>query len=302
MNDNKEFHSGFVAIVGRPNVGKSTFLNRIIGQKIAIMSDKAQTTRNKIQGVYTTDNAQIVFLDTPGIHKPINKLDDFMEDSAMSALNEVDAVLFMVSATETRGAGDNFIIDKLKKVNKPIYLLINKIDDINPNKLLDIMDTYKNALDWSEVFPISALQGNNVDELLNNLENRLPEGPQYYPEDQVTDHPERFIVSELIREKILMLTRQEIPYSVAVEIQSMKSQDNGKVHIEATIIVERDGQKGIVIGKKGAMLKKIGTLARQDIEDLLGSKVFLELWVKVQPGWRDKASMLKSLGYRKDNY
>ncbi len=201
MNDNKEFHSGFVAIVGRPNVGKSTFLNRIIGQKIAIMSDKAQTTRNKIQGVYTTDNAQIVFLDTPGIHKPINKLDDFMEDSAMSALNEVDAVLFMVSATETRGAGDNFIIDKLKKVNKPIYLLINKIDDINPNKLLDIMDTYKNALDWSEVFPISALQGNNVDELLNNLENRLPEGPQYYPEDQVTDHPERFIVSELIREK-----------------------------------------------------------------------------------------------------
>ncbi|MCL0311655.1 GTPase Era [Apilactobacillus sp. TMW 2.2459] len=302
MNDNNEFRSGFVAIVGRPNVGKSTFLNRIIGQKIAIMSDKAQTTRNKIQGVYTTDDAQIVFLDTPGIHKPINKLDDFMEDSALSALNEVDAVLFMVSATETRGAGDNFIIDKLKKVDKPIYLLINKIDDINPNKLLDIMDTYKNALDWSEVFPISALQGNNVDELLDNLEHKLPEGPQYYPEDQVTDHPERFIVSELIREKILMLTRQEIPYSVAVEVQSMKAQDNEKVHIEATIIVERDGQKGIVIGKKGAMLKKIGTLARQDIEDLLGSKVFLELWVKVQPGWRDKSAMLKSLGYRKDNY
>lgn len=298
--DNPNYRSGFVAIVGRPNVGKSTFLNRVVGQKIAIMSDKAQTTRNKIQGVYTTDDAQIVFIDTPGIHKPQTKLGDFMMDAALSALKEVDAVLFMVNATERRGAGDNFIIDRLKEISKPIYLLINKIDQISPDDVMAIIEQYRNALPFKEVFPISALQGNNVSELLTSLVSALPNGPQYYPKDQVTDHPERFVISELIREKVLQLTRQEIPHSTAVYIESIKNQSD-LLHIQATIIVERDGQKGIVIGKGGAMLKKIGTLARKDIENMMGNKVYLELWVKVQPHWRDKAALLNSYGYRKGN-
>ncbi len=299
--DNPNYKSGFVAIVGRPNVGKSTFLNRVIGQKIAIMSDTAQTTRNKIQGIYTTDEAQIVFIDTPGVHKPKSKLGDYMVQSAMSALNEVDAVLFMINAAEKRGAGDNFIIDRLKGIKAPVYLLINKIDQIHPDDLLAIMEQYQTALPWKAVYPISALEGNNVDEFLGDLVDEMPNGPQYYPEDQVTDHPERFVVSELIREKIFMLTREEVPHSVAVEIESMKQKDEDHVHIEATIIVERPTQKGIMIGKGGSMLKKIGTMARRDIEHLLGSKVYLQLWVKVQPNWRDKATLLKSYGYRKDD-
>ncbi|WP_341778354.1 GTPase Era [Levilactobacillus sp. HBUAS70063] len=299
--DNPNYKSGFVAIVGRPNVGKSTFLNRVIGQKIAIMSDTAQTTRNKIQGIYTTDEAQIVFIDTPGVHKPKSKLGDYMVQSTMSALNEVDAVLFMINAAEKRGAGDNFIIDRLKGIKAPVYLLINKIDQIHPDDLLSVMDQYKTALPWKAVYPISALEGNNVDEFLTALVGEMPNGPQYYPEDQVTDHPERFVVSELIREKIFMLTREEVPHSVAVEIESMKQKDEDHVHIEATIIVERPTQKGIMIGKGGSMLKKIGTMARRDIEHLLGSKVYLQLWVKVQPNWRDKATLLKSYGYRKDD-
>ena len=300
--DNPNYRSGFVAIVGRPNVGKSTLLNRVVGQKVAIMSDKAQTTRNKIQGIYTTKDAQIVFIDTPGIHKPKSQLGDFMVKSALSSLNEVDAVLMMVNAEQKRGAGDNFIIDRLKSVKKPVYLIINKIDQVHPDDLLTVIDQYKEALPWQEVIPISALEGNNVEELLQEIVEKLPNGPQYYPEDQVTDHPERFVVSELIREKILQLTRQEIPHSVAVVIDTMKRQNEEKVHIQATIIVERPTQKGILIGKGGSMLKKIGTLARQDIEHLLGDKVFLELWVKVVPGWKDKASALKSYGYRKDDY
>lgn len=299
--DNPDFHSGFVAIVGRPNVGKSTFLNRVIGQKIAIMSDKPQTTRNKIQGVYTTKDAQIVFIDTPGIHKPQNKLGDFMMESALSALKEVDAVLFMVNATEHRGAGDNFIIDHLKTVEKPIYLLINKIDEISPDDIMPIIEQYKNALPFKDVYPISALQGNNVPELIETLVKTLPNGPQYYPADEVTNHPERFVISELIREKVLELTRQEIPHSTAVVVESIKDEQS-LLRIRATIIVERDGQKGIVIGKGGEMLKKIGTLARKDIENMMGNKVFLELWVKVVPHWRDKANLLNSYGYRKDNY
>lgn len=300
--DNPNYKSGFVAIIGRPNVGKSTFLNRVVGQKVAIMSDKAQTTRNKIQGIYTTDEAQIVFIDTPGVHKPKNQLGDFMVKSALSSLNEVDAVLFMVNADEKRGAGDNFIIDRLKTVKKPIYLVINKIDQVHPDDLIVIVDQFKNALDWKEVYPISALEGNNVNELLNKLVDNLPQGPQYYPDYQITDHPERFIVSELIREKVLQLTRQEIPHSVAVVVEKMARQDEQKIHIQATIVVDRSTQKGILIGKGGSMLKKIGTLARQDIEHLLADKVYLELWVKVVPGWRDKASALQSYGYRKDDY
>ncbi|MDV7718845.1 GTPase Era [Pediococcus ethanolidurans] len=302
VSSNKKFHSGFVAIVGRPNVGKSTFMNYVIGQKIAIMSNVPQTTRNKIQGIYTTDKEQIIFIDTPGIHKAHNKLGDFMVQSSLSTLNEVDEVMFMISANEERGAGDDFIIERLKQIKKPVYLIINKIDLINPNKLLEIMDNYKDALNWKEVIPISATQGNNVSELIDTLAAELPEGPKYYPDDQVTDHPERFIVAELIREKVLMLTRQEVPHSVAVVIESLKRQDKRKIHIQATIIVDRPTQKGIIIGHGGQMLKKIGTLAREDIERLLGDKVYLELWVKVSEGWRDKQSLLQSYGYRKDNY
>jgi len=300
--DNPNYRSGFVAIVGRPNVGKSTLLNRVVGQKVAIMSDKPQTTRNKIQGIYTTDDAQIVFIDTPGIHKPKSELGDYMMKSALSSLNEVDAVIMMVNAEQRRGAGDNFIIDRLKTVKKPVYLVVNKIDQITPDDLLVVIDQYKDALDWQEVLPISALEGNNVEELLSELVGKLPHGPQYYPDDQVTDHPERFVVSELIREKIFQLTRQEIPHSVAVVVDKMSRQNEQKIHVQATIIVDRPTQKGILIGKGGSMLKKIGTLARQDIENLLGDKVYLELWVKVVPGWRDKSSALQSYGYRKDDY
>ena len=296
------FHSGFVAILGRPNVGKSTFLNRVVGQKIAIMSDKAQTTRNKIQGIYTEDDAQIVFIDTPGIHKPHSRLGDFMVESALSTLNEADAVLFMVNATQKRGRGDDFIIERLKNVKKPIYLVINKIDQIHPDKLLQIMDDYRNTLDYAEVFPISALEGNNCPELIESLVNTLPEGPQYYPADQITDHPERFIAGELIREKVLELTREEVPHSVAVVVDRIHREDDEKVLVQATIVVERNSQKGIIIGKGGKMLKQIGVKARKDIELMLGDKVYLELWVKVQPNWKDRQVDLQALGYKQDDY
>ena len=296
------FHSGFVAILGRPNVGKSTFLNRVVGQKIAIMSDKAQTTRNKIQGIYTEDNAQIVFIDTPGIHKPHSRLGDFMVESALSTLNEVDAVLFMVNATQKRGRGDDFIIERLKNVKKPIYLVINKIDQIHPDKLLQIMDDYRNTLDYAEVFPISALEGNNCPELIESLVNTVPEGPQYYPADQITDHPERFIAGGLIREKVLELTREEVPHSVAVVVDRIHREDDEKVLVQATIVVERNSQKGIIIGKGGKMLKQIGVKARKDIELMLGDKVYLELWVKVQPNWKDRQVDLQALGYKQDDY
>ncbi|WP_270492744.1 GTPase Era [Enterococcus thailandicus] len=297
-----EHKSGFVAIVGRPNVGKSTLLNRIVGQKIAIMSDKAQTTRNKIQGVYTTPEAQLIFIDTPGIHKPKHRLGDFMVEAAYSALKEVDAVLFMISADQKRGRGDDFIIERLKNVTSPVYLVINKIDKIHPDELLSIIEDYSSQMPFAQVVPISATEGNNVDRLMETLVDEMPEGPQYFPEDQITDHPEYFVVSELIREKVLVLTRDEVPHSVAVVVDSMKRNENDKIQIQATIIVERDSQKGIIIGKGGKMLKQIGTRARKDIESLLGDKVFLELWVKVQKDWRDKKVYLQDFGYRKDEY
>ncbi len=294
--------SGFVAIVGRPNVGKSTLLNRIVGQKIAIMSDKAQTTRNKIQGVYTTDTTQIVFIDTPGIHKPKHRLGDYMVEAAYSALHEVEVVLFMVAADQKRGKGDDMIIERLKKLSVPVYLVINKIDKIHPNDLLEQIDDFKAQMDFAQIIPISATQGNNFETLMSELEKNMPIGPQYFPEDQITDHPEYFVVSELIREKILQLTRDEVPHSVAVVIDSMKRKPDEKVQIQATIIIERDSQKGIIIGKGGSMLKKIGTQARKDIEKLLGDKVYLELWVKVQKDWRDKQVYLTDFGYRKEDY
>lgn len=298
----KQFKSGFVAIVGRPNVGKSTFMNYVLGQKIAIMSDKAQTTRNKIQGVYTNQDCQIVFLDTPGIHKPKHELGNFMVESAYSALKEVDAVLFMVNAAEKRGPGDDFIIEKLKKIKTPVFLVLNKIDLISPDKLLDRVESYQETIPFAGIIPISVLQGNNVQELMTTLTNHLPEGPQYYPSDQITDHPEYFVVSELIREKILHLTKEEIPHSVAVTVDKMQKDEFDKVHVYANIIVERPTQKGIIIGKGGKLLKEIGVRARKDIEQLLGNKVYLELWVKVEKDWRKKKSHLQDFGYRTTDY
>lgn len=297
-----EHKSGFVAIVGRPNVGKSTLLNRIVGQKIAIMSDKAQTTRNKIQGVYTTPEAQLIFIDTPGIHKPRHRLGDFMVETAYSAIREVDAVLFMIAADQKRGKGDDFIIERLKDSHSPVYLVINKIDKVHPDDLLSIIEDYRQQMDFKEIIPISATEGNNFETLMTTLVDQMSEGPQYFPDDQITDHPEYFIVSELIREKVLLLTRDEVPHSVAVVVDSMKRNENDKVQIQATIIVERDSQKGIIIGKGGKMLKVIGTKARRDIETLLGDKVYLELWVKVQKDWRDKQTYLTDYGYKKEDY
>lgn len=297
------FRSGFIAIIGRPNVGKSTFMNEVIGQKIAIMSDKPQTTRNKIQGVLTTDTAQYIFIDTPGIHKPKHRLGDFMVKSALNTLNEVDLVMFMVDAKEGYGKGDQFIIDYLQEIKQPIILVINKIDQVHPDELLPIIDLYREKIAVDEIVPISALKGNNMTRLLEVMESYLQEGPQYYPEDQVTDHPERFIISEFIREKVLHHTHEEIPHSIAVVIDSIvKREGKDIIDVQATIIVERSSQKGIIIGKQGQMLKKIGSEARQEIELLLGSKVFLELWVKVQKDWRNRLHQLREFGYREDEY
>ncbi|RKN86953.1 GTPase Era [Paenibacillus ginsengarvi] len=292
--------SGFVAIVGRPNVGKSTLLNQVIGQKIAIMSDKPQTTRNKIHGVYTTAQMQIVFLDTPGIHKPKSKLGNYMMKVAENTFHEVDAILFLVDVAEGIGGGDRFIIERLKNVKTPVILVLNKIDQVHPEALLPVIVAYKDLYEFAEIIPISALQGNNVNTLLEQVGKYLPEGPQYYPADQVTDHPEQFIIAELIREKLLHATREEIPHSIAVAIEQMKVEENGIVTIGAVIYVERDSQKGIIIGKQGAMLKEVGRLARRDIESLLGSKIFLELWVKVNKDWRNREHVLKDLGFRHD--
>jgi GTP-binding protein Era len=306
MNNEKNeltFKSGFISIIGRPNVGKSTFINRVIGQKIAIMSDKPQTTRNKVQGVLTTNDAQYIFIDTPGIHKPKHKLGDFMMKVAQNTLKEVDIVLFMVNAEEGYGRGEEFIIEKFQSIQTPVFLIINKIDRIHPDQLIKIIEAYREKYNFAEIIPISALQGNNVETLLNQVKKYLPEGPQYYPADQVTDHPERFIITELIREKVLHLTREEIPHSIAVVMEKLeRKQDKDQIHVMATIIVERDSQKGIVIGKQGKLLKEIGKRARLDIENLLGSKVFLELWVKVQKDWRNKASQLRDYGFREDEY
>ncbi|MFD0958644.1 GTPase Era [Paenibacillus chungangensis] len=301
MNNNDSFRSGFVAIVGRPNVGKSTLMNHVIGQKIAIMSDKPQTTRNKIHGVYTTDELQIVFLDTPGIHKPQSKLGNYMNQSAESALKEVEAVMFLIDASEGLGGGDRYIMEQLKSVNTPVFLVMNKIDKIQPEQLLPLITQYKDLYPFAEIVPISALQGNNVNTLLEQLSRYLPEGPQYYPADQVTDHPEQFVCAELVREKILHLTREEIPHSIAVTIEDMRVQDNGVVYIGAVIFVERDSQKGIIIGKRGELLKEVGKGARQDIEALLGSRVFLELWVKVKKDWRNQERVLRDMGFRHDS-
>ncbi|MBF7016997.1 GTPase Era [Staphylococcus durrellii] len=295
-----EHKSGFVSIIGRPNVGKSTFVNRVIGHKIAIMSDKAQTTRNKIQGVMTEEDAQIIFLDTPGIHKPKHKLGDYMMRVARNTLSEIDAIMFMVNVNEGIGRGDEFIMEMLKSVKTPVFLVLNKIDLVHPDKLMPIIEEYQTYMDFTEIIPMSALEGHNVEHFLSVLKSYLPEGPKYYPDDQISDHPEQFVVGELIREKILHLTSEEIPHAIGVNVDRMVKEDEDKVRIEATIFVERDSQKGIVIGKGGKKLKEVGKRARQDIERLLGSKVYLELWVKVQKDWRNKVNFIRQMGYVED--
>lgn len=287
-----------MAIVGRPNVGKSTLTNHLIGEKIAIMSDRPQTTRNKIMCIMNTDNAQIMFLDTPGIHKPHHKLGEYMVRTAESTLKEVDVILFVVDASEKRGAGEEYITELLQKVKTPVILVVNKIDKLqDKDKLFRIIDSYSKTYDFAAIVPVSALEDEEFPGLVAEITKHLPEGPAYFPDDMITDQPERVIAAEMIREKILLLTRDEIPHSIAVEVEEFKERDNDDVYIRATIFVERDSQKGIVIGAKGSLLKKIGQQARADIEGLLGCKVFLDLWVKVKADWRNKDKALKQFGY-----
>ncbi|HHY27036.1 MAG TPA: GTPase Era [Desulfitobacterium dehalogenans] len=293
---NKDFRSGFVTVVGRPNAGKSTLLNQLLGQKILIMSDKPQTTRNKIHCILTEERGQIVFLDTPGIHKPKHKLGEFMVDSALESLREVDLILYMVDTTADFGAGEEYILENLKQVKTPCILLLNKIDLIEKDKLLKLIKDYSALKDFLAIIPISAKTGENKDELLKVIFKEMPQGPMYYPEDEVTDQPERFIMAELVREKVLQLTRDEVPHSIAVVVESVEEKKT-LIKVRALIVVERDSQKGIIIGQGGNLLKEIGRLARLDIETLLGSKVFLELFVKVEKDWRNRGRSLREFGY-----
>ena len=294
MNSEQKFKSGFISIIGRPNVGKSTLLNTLLGEKVAIISDKPQTTRNKILGIVNQPAAQMVFMDTPGIHKPMHKMNEFMVKTALTTYNEVDVILMLAEATEAPGGGDRFIIETLAKVKTPVFLLINKVDLVKKEALLPLIQQYSNLHPFAEIIPVSALK-NDLNGLLDAILKRLPEGPKYFPDDQLTDQPERFIVSEIVREKIFELTKEEIPYSTAVMIEEMK-EDPDITRIHAVILVERDSQKGILIGKGGEMLKQIGTLARRDAEKLLGTRIFLKLYVKVKKGWREDERMLKSIG------
>lgn len=298
MGQTSKHKSGFVALVGRPNVGKSTLMNRLIGQKVAITSAKPQTTRNKISGIYTEDDMQVVFVDTPGIFKSHSDLDEYMDKASLSSLKDVDLVMFMVDAKEA-GKGEEYMAGLLKDLDIPVFLVINKIDQVHPNELLPIIDSYQAVGKFAEFLPISARQGNGVDDLLKTLKDYLPEGPQYYASDEVTDRPEYFVVAEMIREQILRLTDQEVPHSTAVWVDQMNQRINGKLQIDATIFVEKDGQKRIIIGQRGSMIKQIGMRSRKEIENLLGEKVNLKLWVKVRRNWRQDPAFLKSIGYDK---
>lgn len=295
----ENYKSGFVTLIGRPNVGKSTLMNYLIGQKIAITSNKPQTTRNRIQTVLTTEEGQIVFVDTPGIHKAKNKLGEYMVNIAERSLNEVDVVLWLVEPSTFIGAGERHIIDQLGKVRTPVILVINKVDTVKREEILPAIDLYRKEYDFAEIVPVSARSGDNTDELVSVIMKYLPYGPQFYDEDTVTDQPERQIVAELIREKALHSLNEEIPHGIAVAIDRMKM-ERRVMHIDATIICERDSHKGIIIGKQGAMLKKIGSTARYEIERLLDCKVNLKLWVKVQKNWRDSDYLMKNFGYRED--
>lgn len=295
----KQFKSGFVTIIGRPNVGKSTLMNHLIGQKIAITSKKAQTTRNRIQTVYTGEKGQIVFLDTPGINRAKNKLGEYMLSAAENTLKEVDVILWLVEPTTFIGAGERYIVEKLKNVSTPVILVVNKTDTVTEEEVFRAIDTYKEVYNFKEIVPVSALKDRNTDELLDTIFDYLEEGPQYYDADTITDQPERAIVAEMIREKALRCLDKEVPHGIAVVIDRMKDREKGNiVDIDATIICERDSHKGIIIGKQGAMLKKIGTQARKDMENLLDTKVNLKIWVKVKKDWRDSEFLLKNYGYQ----
>lgn len=295
-NQKEGFKSGFVTVIGRPNAGKSTLLNQLLGQKVLIMSDKPQTTRNKIRCIHTEERGQVIFLDTPGIHKPKHKLGEYMVDSALESIREVDLVLYMVDVTAEFGKGEEYILENLKNVKTPCILLLNKIDLIEKDKLLKLIKDFSEIKDFLAIIPISAKTGENKDEVLKVIFNQMPEGPMYYPEDEVTDQPERFIMAELVREKVLQLTRDEVPHSIAVLVETVEEKRT-LVKIRAVIVVERDSQKGIIIGQGGNLLKEIGRLARLDIETLLGSKVFLELFVKVEKDWRNRGKSLREFGY-----
>ena len=293
--------SGFVTLIGRPNVGKSTLMNRLIGQKIAITSNKPQTTRNKIQTVYTCEQGQIVFLDTPGIHKAKNKLGDYMVNVAQHTLSEVDVILWLVEPSTFIGAGERHIIEQLKKTKTPVILVINKTDTVKREEILTFIDAYRKELEFAEIVPVSALKGDNTQDLIDSIFKYLPYGPMFYDEDTVTDQPQRQIVSELIREQALRCLDEEIPHGIAVSIDQMKWRaDDSIVDIDATIVCERDSHKGIIIGKGGSMLKKVSTLARQDMERFMGTKVYLQTWVKVKENWRDNPAAIQNFGYKGD--
>lgn len=292
-----EHKSGFVSVIGRPNVGKSTLINSLIGQKVVIMSDKPQTTRNKILCVLTLEDAQIVFIDTPGIHKPKHKLGEYMVHTAENTLREVEVILFVVDATEELGAGERYILERLAGVKTPVVLVVNKIDLIDKKRVLPIIDGYVKCREFAGVVPISAKEHTNLAGLVSELKQYLLPGPQYYPSDMVTDQPERLIIAELIREKVLQVTREEIPHAIAVDIEEITTRSNETLYIRAVVYVERESQKGIVIGAGGKLLKEIGAMARSDIENLLGSKVFLDLWVKVKKDWRNREGILRNFGY-----
>lgn len=294
------FKSGFVSIIGRPNVGKSTFINCVLGKKVSIISPKPQTTRNRLQGIYTTDNEQIIFIDTPGIHKPMNKLGDFMNKEAFSSLEDVDCVLMLIDGTQNFGSGDQYVLDALRKVDTRKILVVNKTDLVKDfNKFEENIRKFTDYLSFSKVICISALTGDNVSNLLQEITSNLENGPMYYPKDQISDHPETFVISEIIREKVLMLTKEEVPHSVACQVENMKVDEENPnlVNINAVIVVERDSQKKIIIGKSGKMIKEIGTLSRKDLVMFLGMKVYLELWVRVEDKWRDRPGQLKKFGY-----
>lgn len=300
VKEKRDFKSGFVAIVGRTNVGKSTLLNKLVGRKVAIMSDKPQTTRNKILCVFTREDAQVIFMDTPGFHKPKHRLGEHLVQMALRSFKEVDAILFLVEADQPPGPGDSFIIKRFEGTTNPVLLVINKIDLVKREELLPLIEQYSKLYNFSEIIPVSALTGENLPHLLEIVTGYLPAGPKYYPEEMVTDRPESFIMTELIREKVLHLTGQEVPHSVAVVIEQLEERPNHVVAVRAVIYTERESQKGILIGKGGQMLKKIGQLAREDMENLLGSKIFLELWVKVKSDWRNKEAQLQNFGYREE--
>lgn len=297
MNNNK-FYSGFVSLIGRPNVGKSTLMNALVGEKIAIMSNKPQTTRNRIQAILTRDDFQVIFVDTPGMHKSKSKLGEYMNKSAESTFNDVDIILYLIEPFEKIKNSDMAIIEKLKKTQTPVFLIINKTDTVRHEELLAVINEYKEMYDFKEIIPVSALKGKNLDELIMSLRKYLSEGPKYFPDDMITDQPERQIASEIIREKSLFLLQDEIPHGIAVEITKMSlRKDKQLIDIEATIYCERESHKGIIIGKKGGMLKKIGTNSRYDIERMTGTPVNLQLWVKVKKEWRDSEFLLKNFGY-----